>query len=93
MITKRQGIVVWIKHPKYVKRLRRYGHLIYASRKLKYVLIYVNQEELEEVTEQINRLNFVKRIDLSHKPFVDTVYQKKSPIIEEETDYEIKSVY
>ncbi|MGP4072539.1 YlbG family protein [Piscibacillus sp. B03] len=92
MITKRQGIVVWVKHPKYVKRLRRYGHMIYASRRQKYVLLYVNQEEIEGTMEQIKQLNFVRKVDFSYKPFVDTVYQKKSPI-KEEKEYEIKSVY
>ncbi|WP_091771965.1 YlbG family protein [Piscibacillus halophilus] len=91
MITKRQGLVVWVKHHKYVKRLRRYGHLIYASRKQKYILLYVNQDDIEDIMEQIRRLNFVRKVDFSYKPFIDTAYQKKGEV--EEKEYEVRSIY
>ncbi|GEL75995.1 YlbG family protein [Tenuibacillus multivorans] len=91
MITKRQGIIVWVKHIKYAKRLRRYGHLIYASRKQRYLLIYVDQDQIEDTLEQIRRLNFVKNVEISYKPYIDTVYQTKVP--KKDKEYEMKSVF
>ncbi|TFB23351.1 DUF2129 domain-containing protein [Filobacillus milosensis] len=94
-MVKRQGLVVWIKHHKYAKRLRRYGHMIYSSRKQKYLLLYVDQDQVEDVIEQIQRLNFVKKVDYSYKPYVDTVYQKKDKHepVKEEYEEEIRTVF
>ncbi|MDV2582513.1 YlbG family protein [Alkalibacillus haloalkaliphilus] len=75
MFTKRQGIVVWFKHIKQLRKLRRFGHVIYASKRQKYAVIYVNQEEVSNIVEQLERLHFVKNVDLSYKPYVDTAYQ------------------
>lgn len=49
MFTKRQGLIIWFRHMKNLRKLKRLGHLIYASKKKKYALIYVNQDELEDV--------------------------------------------
>ncbi|WP_188205687.1 YlbG family protein [Alkalibacillus aidingensis] len=85
MLTKRQGIIVWVKHIKQLRKLRRYGHVIYGSKRRKYVLLYVNQEQVEEVMDQLNQLNFVKQVEPSYKPYIDTVYQSK-----EEKDLEME---
>ncbi|GAA0460432.1 YlbG family protein [Alkalibacillus silvisoli] len=75
MFTKRQGIIVWFKHIKQLKKLRRYGHVLYASKRQKYAVIYVNQDEVSELVKEIQRLHFVKGVDVSYKPFIDTAYQ------------------
>ncbi|MDQ0159206.1 YlbG family protein [Alkalibacillus salilacus] len=75
MFTKRQGLIIWFKHIKQAKKLRRYGHLIYTSKRMKYAVLYVNQEDLEDIEEELNELSFVKYVDRSHKPDIDTAYQ------------------
>ncbi|MGM8214357.1 YlbG family protein [Bacillaceae bacterium W0354] len=89
MLTKRQGIIIWLRHSKYARRLRRYGHLIYTSKKQKYSLIYVDQDEIENTVEQLQRLNFVRKVEVSYKPSIETVYQTK--VHEKEKEYEFKN--
>jgi len=89
MITKRQGIIVWLRHNKYGKRLRKYGHLIYTSKNQKYSLLYVDQDEVDDAVNQLRRLNFVKKVDVSYKPHIDMVFQKKVP--EKDNELELRS--
>lgn len=49
MRTERQGIIVWFQHMKNLKQIRRYGHLLYTSKKLRYAVIYINQADIDEV--------------------------------------------
>ena len=90
MITKRQGLIIWLRHSKYARRLRKYGHLIYTSRRQRYALIYVDQVEVEELADQISRLNFVKKVDLSYKPLIETAFQTKAADLQKEKEYEMK---
>ena len=42
-ITDRQGLVIYINNAHVLRRLRRYGHIMYYSRRLHYVILYVDQ--------------------------------------------------
>jgi len=66
MRSKRQGLIIWFKHRKNIRQIRRYGHLIYASKRLKYAMIYVDQEEIEEIEAKLKRHKFVRKTDKSY---------------------------
>ena len=88
MRTKRQGLIVWFKQMKNVKQLKRHGHLISVSRKLRYALIYVDQDQVKEKAEKLERLPFVKKVDLSYKPFISQHYD--NAIVDEAKNYDYK---
>ena len=87
MRPKRQGMIVWFKHRKNIKQIRRYGHLIYASRKLKYAVLYVNQDEIEHIEQKLLKHHFVRKVDHSYKPFIRTQFEKAKPDSEKRYDY------
>lgn len=89
MRTNRQGIVVWFQHMKNMKQLKRYGNVIYASKRLKYAVLYVNQEELLEVESKIMKHSFVSKIERSYKPFVRTDYENAIPDEAKQYDYKM----
>ncbi|MUK89551.1 DUF2129 domain-containing protein [Ornithinibacillus sp. L9] len=89
MRTKRQGIIVWFQHMKNLKQLKRYGNLLYASKKLKYAVIYVDQTELEEVESRLLRHSFVSRVDLSFKPEIRTEFEGAKPDKAKQYDYKM----
>ncbi|PKR78513.1 hypothetical protein CEY16_01795 [Halalkalibacillus sediminis] len=91
MITKRQGIVVWLKNLKYSRKLKRYGHMIYTSRKQKYMLIYINQEDVEDIIKELEDLHFVKEVERSYRPYVEEVYESKIPE-KPKKEHEIQSI-
>lgn len=89
MRIKRQGLIVWFQHMKNVKHIKRYGHLLYASKKLKYAVIYVDQDVLEEIQKKLLKLSFVSKVDHSYKPFVRTDYENAIPDKAKQYDYEM----
>lgn len=89
MRTERQGIIVWFQHMKNLKQIRRYGHLLYTSKKLRYAVIYINQEDMEETERKLLKLSFVSKVDRSYKPFIRTDYENAKPDKAKEYDYKM----
>lgn len=89
MRTNRQGLIVWFQHMKNLKHIKRYGHMIYASKKLKYAVIYVNQERLEDVENKLLKHSFVSKVDRSQKPFIRTDYENAIPDKAKQYDYKM----
>lgn len=87
--TKRQAIIVWFQHMKNVKQLKRYGHLISVSRKMRYAVIYVDQTDVEEKILKLERLPFVSKVEESYKPFIRTTYESKNLQKSKEYEYEM----
>lgn len=87
--TKRQGIIVYFQHMKNVRQIKKHGHLIHASKKHKYALLYVNQEDLEYKMEKLDRLPFVSRVMPSYKPEVRTDYENAKPDKAKQYDYKM----
>ncbi len=89
MRTNRQGMIVWFQHMKNIKQIKKYGHLIYTSKRLKYAVLYVDQTELEHVENKLLKLSFVSKIDRSYKPFVETNYENAKPDKAKQYDYKM----
>ncbi|WP_047981371.1 YlbG family protein [Ornithinibacillus contaminans] len=89
MRTKRQGIMVWFQHSKNIKQLKRFGHLLYTSRKLKYAVMYVDQDNVEEIEAKLLKYPFVSKVDRSYKPFIRTEYENAKPDKAKQYDYKM----
>lgn len=89
MLTKRQGLVVWFQHMKNMKHIKRYGNLIHVSKRLKYAVIYVNQENIDEVEKKLLKHSFVSKVDRSYKPFIRTDYENSKPDEAKSYDYKM----
>lgn len=64
--THRVGLIIWLYTPKYVNKLKQYGLLHYVSRKLKYAVLYVDSNQVENVQNKLKKLHFVRSIEVSH---------------------------
>ncbi|KRN29394.1 hypothetical protein IV38_GL000278 [Lactobacillus selangorensis] len=101
-MTSRQGIVVWVYSMKQIKQLRRYGMIDYVSKKMKYVYLYVDQDEIDAIMAQLEKLHFVKRVAKSHRPEINMNFtaridqhsglQKKGEIEDDEEDRLIRQL-
>jgi uncharacterized protein YlbG (UPF0298 family) len=69
-IQKRRLLVVYLYSLKPMKNLKRFGVVIYVSRKMNYALIYMNEEEIEEAEKKINKFHFVRYTQISYRPDV-----------------------
>ncbi|UJL47833.1 DUF2129 domain-containing protein [Virgibacillus sp. NKC19-16] len=89
MRVNRQGIIVWFQHMKNIKQIKRYGNLIYTSKKLKYAVIYVDQSELETIEQKLLKLSFISKVDRSYKPFLQTNFENTKPDKAKQYDYKM----
>ncbi|MBO8176404.1 YlbG family protein [Aeribacillus pallidus] len=89
MFVERQGLIVWLYHLKHVKSIRRFGNIHYVSKRLKYVVLYCNQDELETVIDKLSSFSFVKKVEPSYKPFLKTEFENSKPDKAKEYDYKM----
>nr|WP_246125540.1 YlbG family protein [Alkalicoccus halolimnae] len=75
LVTERVGLAVYIQSLKQVKQLKRFGHVHYASKKMKYVILYCDLEDADETVEKLERMPFVKQVLMSMRPWIKTEYQ------------------
>jgi uncharacterized protein YlbG (UPF0298 family) len=90
MITKRQGLIVWFQHMKNIKQIKRHGHMIYTSKKLKYTVLYVDQAEIEKTETRLAKFSFVTKVERSSKPLIRTDFENAKPDKAKQYDYEYK---
>lgn len=76
-IQKRRGVVVWLYNLKQIKSLKRFGLIHYVSRRLKYVVLYVDEEKIEETVKKINSFHYVRRVEISYRPDVEMNFAEK----------------
>ncbi|AUJ32316.1 MAG: YlbG family protein [Liquorilactobacillus nagelii] len=73
-INKREGLIVYLYHLRNSRQLRKFGTIHYVSRKMKYVVLYINTENETEVVKKIQSLHFVKKVQLSLRPQLKTTF-------------------
>jgi uncharacterized protein YlbG (UPF0298 family) len=89
MFGSRQGIIVWLYSLKQAKMLRKFGNVHFVSKKLKYVVLYCNQEEVEDLIAKLQAYSFVKKVDPSYKPFLRIEFENAKPDKAKEYDYKM----
>lgn len=85
----RQGLIVYVHQLKQAKSLRKYGHVHFISRKLKYVVVYMDQDKIESTKEKLSKLPYVKKVLESQRPYLKTEYENAKPDKAKEYDYKI----
>ncbi|GEO66191.1 YlbG family protein [Levilactobacillus spicheri] len=73
-IQPRQSLIVYTYSLKQTRQLKRYGTVMYVSKKMRYVVLYVNQGDVEQLTEQLKQLRFVKRVVPSMRPAINETF-------------------
>ncbi|CAH0345970.1 MULTISPECIES: YlbG family protein [unclassified Bacillus (in: firmicutes)] len=89
MFGARQGVIVYLHTLKQAKMLRKFGNIHYVSKKLKYVVIYTDMEDVETLSEKLRSYSFVKKVELSYKPFIKMEYENSKPDKAKEYDYKM----
>lgn len=85
----RQGLIVWLHSTKNAKILKKFGNIHYISKRLKYVVLYCDANKIEETIKKIEMYPFVKKVELSFKPFLKTEFENSKPDQAKEYDYKL----
>lgn len=78
MLPDRTGYIVWVSDLKAARSLERFGTVHYMSRKMHYVVMYMNTERSEESVRQMGKLPYVRKIERSYRNEIKTEYSKDS---------------
>jgi uncharacterized protein YlbG (UPF0298 family) len=89
MFGQRQGLIVWLHSLKQAKMLRKFGNVHFVSKRLKYVVIYCDQVDIEQNIEKLRSYSFVKKVEPSYKPFLKMEYENSNPDKAKEYDYKM----
>lgn len=89
MQIKRQGIFVWFQHRKNIKHIRRYGNLLYVSKRLRYAVVYVDQIDVDTIVADLSKLSFITKVDVSYKPFLKIDFDNALPDEAKVYDYKM----
>lgn len=89
MIGARQGLIVYLHTLKQAKMLRKFGNIHYVSKKLKYVVLYTDMDGIEALKEKLGTYSFVKKVEVSYKPFLKTEFENSKPDKAKEYDYKM----
>ena len=61
----RRGIYVYFKSFKDLSKLEKYGNFISYSKRGRYACIYVDENRMDSIIEDLNKKKFVKKIEIS----------------------------
>lgn len=79
MLAERTGFIIWVSDVKAARNLEKYGSVHYISRRMHYVVMYVNADRAEETMKNIRRLSYVRKIERSYRNEIKTEYSSKGP--------------
>ncbi|EGQ2956930.1 DUF2129 domain-containing protein [Staphylococcus pseudintermedius] len=61
-IIQRENIIIYLKNMKHERHIRKYGHIVYTNSQQKYVSMYVNQKDIDDVVTRLMKLKYVIRV-------------------------------
>lgn len=89
MKVERESLIVWYRHRRNISQIRRHGHLIYASRRMRYAVLYVNKEDVDSIEKKLKSYSFINKVERSFKKLIRTNYDKKEITKTKEYDFHI----
>ncbi|MGX6429098.1 YlbG family protein [Levilactobacillus yonginensis] len=89
-IQPRQSLIVYTYSLKQTRQLKRYGTVMYVSKKMRYVVMYVDQKDVTSLTDQLNKLRFVKRVVASARPEITESFNGVAEEVAENSEDETK---
>ncbi|HDB3263773.1 TPA: DUF2129 domain-containing protein [Staphylococcus aureus] len=73
----RTSIVVYLKHMKHERQIRKYGHIVHSNRDRKFVIMYVNEQDVDQIVHKLMQLKYVRHIDGSPYKYLKKTYEKE----------------
>lgn len=70
-LVKRVGLIIYLSSASDQYRLRRYGDIVYFSKKMKYCVLYLDKKEAKAKVREIGSLDFVTEVEYSQDENID----------------------
>lgn len=76
-IISRTSLIIYLKHVKHERQIRKFGHIVATNKQQKYVVMYVNEAEVDDIVTKLMKLKYVKNIEASPYKYLKKVYEKE----------------
>ncbi|CBZ01037.1 conserved hypothetical protein [Streptococcus oralis Uo5] len=78
--TNRSGLIIYLYYNRDAKKIQEYGDICYHSKKHRYLQLYVQTVELDDLVERLGKERYIKKIRRCHiqeleTPFVGNLYR------------------
>lgn len=90
IFNERIGLIVWVRSLKQVRSLRKFGNIHYVSKRMKYVVLYCDMETSESITHKVESFSYVRRVQKSQRPFLQTEFEDPKSDKAKEYDYKMQ---
>ncbi|HEM6088948.1 TPA: DUF2129 domain-containing protein [Streptococcus suis] len=82
----RTCLTIYLHYNRDARKLSQYGDLIYHSKRLRYVSVYINQDQQEEIIAKLKKEKFVKKVVPSYikdinQDFVGSLWREEEAVI------------
>ncbi|MGL4337685.1 MAG: DUF2129 domain-containing protein [Turicibacter sp.] len=61
----RVQVIVYSRKSNISQKLSQFGHVIYASKKMHYVCLYINEAQKDSIVSKIKNLHGVQKVEVS----------------------------
>lgn len=81
-------LTVYLYYNRDARKLLKYGDLYYHSKKSRFLVLYVNKEDVEDKVSEIQKLKFIKEVSISEfdridHQFVGNLHRQESELVSE----------
>lgn len=76
-IIPRISLIIYLKHMKHERQIRKFGHIVSTNRQDRFVVMYVNEAEADDVVNKLMKLKYVKHVEGSPYKYLKKTYEKE----------------
>ncbi|WP_416349762.1 DUF2129 domain-containing protein [Mammaliicoccus lentus] len=77
-LVERISIIVYLKNMKHERQLRKFGNIYYSHKKEQYVMLYTNEDKIDDTIQHLIKLKYVKDVKVSPFKSVKRDYSNKN---------------
>ncbi|UEX89439.1 YlbG family protein [Staphylococcus ratti] len=76
-IVQREKLIIYLKNMKHERQIRKYGHIVSTNKTHKYVAMYVEQQQIDQIVQNLMKLKYVTKVVGSPYKTIKKVYEKE----------------
>ncbi|MGX9667816.1 YlbG family protein [Staphylococcus shinii] len=76
-IIPRISLIIYLKHMKHERQIRKFGHIVSTNRQNRFVVMYINEAEADDVVNKLMKLKYVKHVEGSPYKYLKKTYEKE----------------
>lgn len=73
-LVERISIIVYLKNMKHERQLRKFGNIYHSNKKEQNVMLYTNEDKIDDTVQHLMKLKYVKDVNVSPFKYVKRDY-------------------